>query len=111
MAAGVFFQERRALLTALKMLLAAAAAGPEAAAAAPAAAVAQRFVSDLLGERRGARSALLARLLELVQVLPLRPPSALMCVWPTSGNLPFDFQNQFRAPCASPQRADMYAQP
>lgn len=68
-AAGVFYQERRALLAALQLLLsAAAAAGPEAAGGA--APVVHRFVGTLLAERRGGRSALLSRLLDLVQVCP-----------------------------------------
>lgn len=66
-AAGVFYQERRALLAALKLLLSAAAAGPDAAGG-PATPVVHQFVGSLLAERRGGRSALLSRILSLVQV-------------------------------------------
>lgn len=81
-AAGVFYEERRALLAALLALLAAAAEGAEAGGGAARSAV-QRWVGGLLGERQGARSALLARLLELIQARS-RPGPPLGYSWPSA---------------------------
>jgi hypothetical protein len=68
-AAGVFYQERRALLSSLTFLLTAAAAGPldSEDATGPTALVAQ-FVGELLAERCNGSPAVVSRLLTLIKV-------------------------------------------
>lgn len=67
-AAGLFLEERRALVGSLHRLLQAQAL-PTADIPAPLAAALAAFNADLLGQRMGGRTVLLARLIDLIKVM------------------------------------------